>query len=140
MSDEYPFGTTRATQYIFGKTFVHDLEAMGAFYEEVFGLIPLVRHNDIMLGREISEIIYQSTFQAGPRLTLIKYLDSIGPLAGESVQGFATEDMEALIARALAAGGTVPEPIRSLPEFGVEFVFVLDPEGHVNEVTRMISA
>ena len=112
---------------------------MAAFYEEVFGIIPLVRHDDVMLGRKISEIIYQSTFEGGPRLTLIKYLDSTGPLAGEAVQGFSSEDLEALITRALAAGGTVPEPIRSLPEFGVEFVFVLDPEGHVNEVTKMIA-
>jgi predicted enzyme related to lactoylglutathione lyase len=137
MSEAYPFGTTRATQYVFGKTFVHDLEAMAAFYEEVFGLIPLTRHNDTMLGREITEIIYQSTFQGGPTFTMIKYLDSTGPQTGESVQGFMTDDMEALIARALAAGGTVPEPIRSVPAFGVDFVFVLDPEGHINEVTRM---
>jgi len=44
------------------------------------------------------------------------------------------------VARALAAGGTVPEPVRSVPEFGVAFVFVLDPEGHINEITRMLAA
>ena len=138
MTDPRPFGTTRGTQYGFAKTFVHDLDAMGRFYEEVFGLIPFNRHQDRMFGREIDEITYQSTYQGGPALTLIKYLDSTGPSAGESVQGFITEDLDALVGRARAAAGTVPEPIREIPEFGIRVAFVLDPEGHVNEVIQMI--
>jgi predicted enzyme related to lactoylglutathione lyase len=113
---------------------------MAAFYEEVFGIIPFARHDDVMFGRKISEIMYQPTFDGGPRLTLIKYQDSTGPMAGDAVQGFMSDDLEALVARAVAAGGSVPEPVRSVPEFGVEFVFVLDPEGHINEITRMIAA
>ena len=137
MADPRPFGTTRATQYGFAKIFVHDLDAMGRFYEEVFGLIPFNRHQDQMLGRAIDEITYQSTYQGGPALTLIKYLDSTGPAAGESVQGFVTEDLEALVERAQQAGGTVPEPIRDIPEFGIRVAFALDPEGHVNEIVQM---
>jgi len=138
MSDPRPFGTTRATQYGFAKTFVHDLDAMASFYEEVLGLIPFNRHQDVMLGRQIDEITYQSTYQGGPALTLIKYMDSKGPQAGEAVQGFITEDLEALVERAKRAGGAVPEPIRTIAEFGIKVAFVLDPEGHVNEVVQML--
>ncbi|MBK6287054.1 MAG: VOC family protein [Gammaproteobacteria bacterium] len=137
MTDPRPFGTTRATQYGFAKTFVHDLDAMAAFYQEVFGLIPFNRHQDAMFGRAIDEITFQSTYQGGPALTLITYMDSIGPSAGESVQGYVTENLEALVGRATAAGGSVPEPIRDIPEFGLRVAFVLDPEGHINEVIQM---
>jgi predicted enzyme related to lactoylglutathione lyase len=140
MTDPRPFGTTRATQYGFAKTFVHDLGAMASFYEEVFGLIPFGRHQDTMFGRAIDEITYQSTYAGGPALTLIQYLDSTGPSAGEAVQGFITEDLEGLVERAKWVGGTVPEPIRTIPEFGLKVAFVLDPEGHVNEVIQMLSA
>lgn len=140
MADPRPFGTTRATQYIFGKTFVHDLDAMAAFYEDVFGLIPNNRHQDEMFGRKIDEITYQSTYQGGPALTLISYLDADAPALNESVQGFMTEDLDALVERAKAAGGTVPEAVRTMPDFGIKVTFVLDPEGHVNEVIQMLGA
>lgn len=137
MSDPRPTGTSLGMMYSFAKTFVHDLDAMGEFYEQVFGLIPFNRHQDEMLGRAIDEITYQSSYPGGPALTLIKYLDSIAPDTGESVQGFITEDLAAVCERAIAAGGTVPEPIREIPEFGIKVAFVLDPEGHINEVIQM---
>ena len=137
MDQARPFGATKDAQYRFSKIFVHDLAAMDAFYKEVFGLVELFRHEDVMFGRSISEIGYQSTYQAGPALTLIKYLDSTAPLAGESVQGFTTTDIEALAARAEAAGGSVPEPICRIDQFGLSVVFIIDPEGHVNEVVQL---
>lgn len=140
MPDPRPHGFTRDAQYGFSKVFVHDLAAMDAFYREVFGLVPFDRHKDVMLGREIDEITYQATSPGGASLTLIHYLDSTGPAGGESVQGFTTTDIEALVARAEAAGGRVPEPIRRIEAFGVRVVFVLDPEGHVNEVVQIDGA
>ena len=137
MEDARPFGNTQAIQYGFSKVFVHDLDAMAVFYEKVFGLIQFNRHQDDMLGRKIDEISYQATSAGGSSLTLIKYLDSTVPVAGESVQGFVTSDIDALVARAKAAGGTIPEPIRRIEEFGLNVVFVLDPEGHVNEVVQL---
>ncbi len=137
MSDPRPSGTTRDSLYVFSKVFVHDLDAMAAFYQDVFGLIPFNRHQDAMFGRSIDEITHQSSFPGGPALTLISFLDSTGPLAGESVQGFTSTDLEALVQRALVAGGRVPDPIRHIPEFQIKVVFVLDPEGHVNEVVQL---
>lgn len=137
MDQARPFGGTKDAQYGFSKVFVRDLEAMDIFYKEVFGLVELFRHEDRMLGREISEIGYQATYQGGPSLTLIKYLDGDDPAAGESVQGFTTTDIHALVARAEAAGGTLPDPIRRVDGFGITVVFVIDPEGHVNEVVQL---
>ncbi len=137
MADVRPSGATRDAQYGFSKVFVHDLDAMARFYEEVFGLIPFNRHEDVMFGRPIDEITYQSTYPGGAALTLIKYMDSMGPSAGESVQGFTTTDIEALAGRAEAIGGKIPEPIHRVDEFGLSVVFVLDPEGHINEVVQL---
>jgi predicted enzyme related to lactoylglutathione lyase len=137
MEDPRPTGTGLGMTYIFAKTFVHDLEAMASFYENVFGLVPFGRHQDAMLGRKIDEITYQASYPGGPALTLIKYLDSTGPVAGEAVQGFMSDNLEALVERALAHGGTTPDPIREVPGFGLRVVFVVDPEGHVNEVIQM---
>lgn len=137
MADVRPSGATRDAQYGFSKIFVHDLDAMAAFYEEVFGLIPFGRHQDEMFGRKIDEITYQATYPGGSSLTLIKYLDSKKPLAGESVQGFSTTDIQALVRRAQAAGGRIPEPIRRIEAFKLDVVFILDPEGHVNEVVQL---
>lgn len=139
MTDPRPTGTNLGMTYIFAKTFVHDLEAMAIFYENVFGLVPFGRHQDRMLGREIDEITYQASYPGGPALTLIKYLDSTGPVAGEAVQGFMSDNLEALVERTLANGGSVPDPIREVPGYGLRVVFVLDPEGHVNEVIQMNS-
>lgn len=137
MADPRPTGTGLGMTYIFAKTFVHDLDAMAAFYEAVFGLIPFGRHQDEMLGRKVDEVTYQSSYPGGPALTLIRYLDSTAPTAGEAVQGFMSDDLEALVERALAHGGTVPDPIREVPAYNLKVVFVLDPEGHVNEVIQM---
>lgn len=137
MAEVRPSGATRDAQYGFSKVFVHDLDAMAAFYEEVFGLVPFGRHQDVMLGRKIHEVTYQATYPGGSSLTLIKYLDSKGPAGGESVQGFQTTNIKALVCRAEAAGGRIAEPVRRIEEFKLYVAFVLDPEGHLNEVVEL---
>ena len=137
-TEREPHVAASDTAYVFAKTFVRDLDAMGRFYADVFGLVENNRHTDVMLGRRISEIMYRPS---APRdsggLTLISYLDGDNPAAGEAVQGFFAKDIEAVCQRAIAAGGNVPEPIRAISEFGIKVAFVLDPEGHINEVVEM---
>ncbi len=140
MTQERPTGSNHGMTYMFAKTFVSDLEAMGRFYEAVLGVIPMFRHADDMLGRPIEEIGYMASYQGGPALTLISYADGNPPPAGEAVQGFITTDLEGACARALAHGGSVPQPIRAIPEFGIKVAFILDPEGHINEVVEMTGA
>lgn len=137
MTDPRPAGSSLGMTYIFAKTIVHDLEAMASFYEKVLGLIPFNRHQDQMFGRAIDEITYQASYAGGPALTLIKFLDTESPAGGEAVQGFMTADLDAVVERAIANGGTVPDPIRDIPEFNLRVAFILDPEGHINEVIQM---
>lgn len=137
MNDPRPSGSKNGMTYGFSKTFVRDLGAMARFYEEVLGLVPFNRHKDVMLGREIDEITYQASYPGGPALTLISYTDGDAPPAGEAVQGFLTQDLDAVCERARFAGGSVPEPTREVPEFGIRVAFILDPEGHINEVVQM---
>ena len=138
MSDQRPTGSKHGMTYVFAKTFVRDLDAMAKFYEDVLGLVPFNRHKDAMFGREIDEITYQASYPGGPALTLISYTDGNAPAAGEAVQGFITQDLEAVCERAKAAGGSVPEPIRTVAEFGIKVAFIIDPEGRINEVIEML--
>ncbi len=131
------FGVSKDAMPVFCKVFVHDLKAMAAFYEEVFGLVPIFEHSDDMMGRMISEIGYGAGYPGGTELTLIQYHDSKAPIAGESVIGFTTTDLNACVARAKAAGGRVHEPIKRLDQFGISVTFIMDPEGHVNEVVQL---
>ena len=132
-----PFGVTEDAMPVFSKVFVHDLAAMAAFYEQVFGLVRIFEHSDSMMGRQISEIGYQAGFPGGLELTLIHYHDSTGPVVGELVVGFTTTDLDACIARAKAAGGTVHEPIKRIDSMSLTVAFIMDPEGHVNEVVQL---
>ena len=75
MPEARPHGSKRDALYGFSKVFVHDLDEMGRFYEEVFGLIPFNRHEDVMLGRKIDEISYLASTTGGGALMLIRYLD-----------------------------------------------------------------
>lgn len=132
-----PHGVTKDAMPIFAKVFVHDLPAMASFYETVFGLVRIFEHSDAMLGRGIDEISYQAAYPGGLEITLISYCDSTGPVAGESVIGFTTTDIGALVDRALAAGGSLPDPVRRIEELNLSVAFVLDPEGHICEVVQL---
>ena len=139
MSDQpqRAFGVTKDAMPVFCKVFVHDLPAMAAFNEEVFGLVRIFEHSDEMMGRMISEISYGAGYPGGTELTLIHYHDSLAPMAGESVIGFTTTNLDSCVARAKAAGGTVHEPIKRIDQFGITVAFIMDPEGHVNEVVQL---
>lgn len=131
------YGVTKDAMPVFCKVFVHDLPAMAAYYEEVFGLVRIFEHSDEMMGRMISEISFGAGYPGGTELTLIHYHDSTGPVSGESVVGFTTTDLNACVARAKSAGGRVHEPIKRLDQFGISVAFIMDPEGHVNEVVQL---
>ena len=64
MAETRPHGASRDAQYGFSKVFVHDLDAMAAFYEDVFGLVRFNRHQDEMFGRKIDEISFQTNLLA----------------------------------------------------------------------------
>jgi hypothetical protein len=46
-----------------------------------------------------------------------------------AVQRCLSQDPEATVARALAAGGSGPDPIREIPAFDLRVAFIVDPKG-----------
>ena len=124
--------------YTFTKLVVEDLEAMARYYRDVYGLDELQRVTAEIDGGAIDEIILGlDGHYAG--LILLMWVQRARPLAGEVILGFTTPDIDALFARAEAAGGTVwerPKESRAAP--GMIVGFVADPEGHLAEVVQAV--
>ena len=54
----------------------------------------------------------------------------------ESILGFTTDDLDAFLQRALAAGGSLFREARSMDDLKVRVAFVRDVEGHLIEVVQ----
>jgi lactoylglutathione lyase len=120
--------------FAFTKLVVGDLDRCAAFYEKVCEIKPQARVEGSVAGRSITEIIYEPTNKGGASLVLLAYDDEAKPASGEIIVGFASADAEAFITRAVAAGGTVMEPVRDAPAHSLKVAFLTDPEGHLIEV------
>jgi len=118
------------------KLVVADLERAKAFYEAVCGVREVRRVEAAIEGQPITELIMASDAPGGATLILFREHDAPAPPPGACVLVFETDDVEAFVARAEQAGGSVMQPTRSRPDLGVSFAFVRDPEGHVLEPLR----
>lgn len=124
----------------FTKLLVDDLEATAAFYKTVCGLTELARVESQIAGRPISEIMFNATGEGAATFVLLKFVGAPKPHNDEVILGFQTQDVEAFMQRAVAAGGTVEEAVKAMPEHGVKVGFVRDVEGHLIEVVELLSA
>lgn len=127
---------TNLASFDFTKLVVADLERSAVFYKAVTGITEMIRFEAEICGRPIKEILFNPTGKNVSGLMLIAYTDSKQPVTGEIMVGFSTPDLEAFLARAVAAGGTVAQAIRIEPDFKVRVAFVRDPEGHLLEVVQ----
>ena len=119
--------------YSFTKLVVDDLDAMTAYYREVFGLEE-VRRVKAAIGAEGIDEIMLGIDGAHAGVILLKWLDRPAPPCGEVILGFSTSDIAALFERSTAAGGSVVEAPRMSVEAGMVVGFLTDPEGHLVEV------
>ena len=115
------------------KLVVDDLERAAEFYGKVFGLIEMHRLDAEIMGRKVSEIVFMPTYESGPMFVLAKFHDRVAPATNELILGFASQDLEALLDRAVKAGGQVAERGSS---GGFHHAFVIDPEGHVVQISQ----
>jgi len=122
----------------FTKLIVGDLEKSAAFYKSVCGVVEQARIDDVLDGRPMSEVLFNPAAPGGPTFVLLTFSDTPKPAASEVILGFITPDLDALLDRARAAGGTVVEEMGSRPELGVKVAFVRDIEGHLIEVVQML--
>jgi len=130
----------QADHFSFTKLLVDDLEATAAFYKSVCGLTELARVDSAIEGRQISEIMFNATGEGAATFVLLKFVGAPKPHNDEVIIGFMTPDVEAFVQRAVAAGGSVAEEVKSMPEHGVRVAFVRDVEGHLIEVVQLLQA
>lgn len=138
MAYQIPDAKTQDVDFMFIKLNVVGLEAAVAFYTSVVGLVEMSRVEAMIGGRPVSEVVFMPTYPGGPMFVLAHFHDTTVPAGGELMTGFATRDLDAFIARAVQAGGTVIEPAHDVPQAGMRVAFVADPEGHVLEITQML--
>ncbi|SMH37888.1 VOC family protein [Azospirillum agricola] len=127
------------TNYGFTKLLVWDLEATANFYKAVAGVVELARVEDEIGGRKIAEIMFKPTHEGASTFVLLKFLDAPKPTNDEVIVGFVTDNADAFVERAVAAGGTVVDAARDIPAHGVRVAFVTDVEGHLIEVAQLLA-
>jgi lactoylglutathione lyase len=132
-------GEARKASFGFTKLVVDDVEKMATYYTSVYGLRALHRVQAEIAGEPISECIMgPGDEMSAESLVMLKYLRRVDPPKGEVILGFITSDVDALLQRAIAAGGNVVEGTHDMPEHGVRVAFVKDPEGHLAEVVQLL--
>jgi len=129
------------TVYGFTKIVVDDLDRMAAFYQQAFGYRQLQRVHAGVAGEPIEEIILVQGEGYGEGLPLIvwKWLQRPAPAASDAILGFQSTDVDALVERVLAAGGSVVDPPHDQPEHGVRVAFARDPDGRYLELVQMLA-
>lgn len=121
----------------FTKLVVGDLEKCASFYKSVCELTEHARVDASIDGRPISEIIFNPT-QGATAFVLLTFVGAAAPQADEVILGFITPSVDAFVARARAAGGSVVQEAVNQPEHGVRVAFVRDVEGHLIEVVETL--
>jgi catechol 2,3-dioxygenase-like lactoylglutathione lyase family enzyme len=126
------------TQFSFTKLLVDDLEETARFYKSVCGMVETGRVEAEIGGRKISEILFAPAYQGAATFVLLKFLDAPKPTNDEVILGFVTDDVEAFVERAKAAGGALAKAPYDNLEHGVKVGFVTDVEGHLIEVVQLL--
>jgi lactoylglutathione lyase len=125
------------TKFGFTKLLVDNLEASAAFYKSVCGLVETKRVDATIAGRNIRELLFAPSHEGGATFVLLKFLDTPKPTNDEVILGFMTDDIDAFVERAKAAGGAVAQSASTTVEHGLKVAFVTDVEGHLIEVVQL---
>lgn len=124
--------------FSFTKVVVDDLDACAAFYAATFGLEEKYRVSAAIADRPIHEIVFTPTAEGAGTFILLQFEGGSGA-SGGVIPGFVTDDVDATIARGVAAGGTVAQAPRDMPEHGHRVGFLADPEGRIIEVAQPLA-
>jgi len=124
--------------FSFTKIVVADLDAVAAFYAATFELEEKYRVRAAIAGRPIDEIVFAPTGEGAGTFILLRFDDGTSAPAGV-IPGFVTDDVDALFARGLSAGGAVAQEPRDMPEHGHRVGFLADPEGRLIEVAQPLA-
>lgn len=122
--------------FAFTKLIVGDIAGLERFYCEALGLRVANRIEIDNGAWNLVETILAVGESAAPLLNLIHYPGRPVPPAGEAVIGFNVTDLDAVIAAAVAGGGSLAVPPVAVPEHGLRLAYVADPEGHTIELLQ----
>lgn len=122
----------------FTKLIVQDTDRMSQFYCAVCGLEEEGRGEDKIAGRPIQEVYFRADPPGTGTFTLTKFLDAQRPATEAVILGFIATDIDQFVRTALAAGGTMVDPVQSQPQHGVKVAFVKDIEGNLIEVVELL--
>lgn len=128
------------SNYGFTKIVVGDLDRTADFYKTVFDYRELQRVQSDVAGEPIEEVIMVRGPGMQGEVTLVvwKWPQRPAPRESDVILGFITSDVDAVVARAPAAGGKVIQPPRDQPEHGVRVGFIADVDGRLIEVVQML--
>lgn len=124
--------------FSFTKIVVGDLDAVATFYAQAFGLEEKYRVEAAIAGRPMHEIVFAATREGAGTFILLAFTDGVPAPAGV-IPGFVTDDIDAVFARGVAAGGTVAQEPRDMPEHAHRVGFLADPEGRIIEVAQPLA-
>jgi predicted enzyme related to lactoylglutathione lyase len=145
------------TRYTHTNVVARDWRRLAAFYQEVFGCVPLPPERHLtapwvaaitgVAGAEIhgQHLRLPGYGEAGPTLEIFQYnLPAAGPAPcvnrpGLAHLAFAVDDVAAARAAVLAAGGGAVGEVATteIPQAGrIMLAYVTDPEGNVIELQR----
>lgn len=131
---------THETLFSFTKIIVDDLDRAADFYKATMGFREYQRVKDDVAGEAMEEIILIHGEQMGESVPLIvwKFPQRKAPVDSDSILGFQTRDVDALLTRIVAAGGSAVQAPKSNPAHGVRVAFAQDPDGRLLELVQML--
>ena len=119
----------------FVKVIVEDLEKETAFYRAVLGLEQLERIQVDDDQFAVDEIALGTGSPTGCALVLVKDFRGDVPVTKSGLLGFNTQDLDALVERVRANGGTVQ--LEPFDYEGERAAVVVDPEGQMLEIIEV---
>lgn len=133
--------TINDAQFVFTKITVADIDRAFAFYSSVFGLVEIARISDGEGEMEMHEIIMGRAGEQGmpvPSLIVQCFPNKLLPPLDGVALGFTTTNIEATVAKAVAAGASVTVPVFTNTEHHLKAAFLIDPQGASVELLQYL--
>lgn len=131
-----------ALAFWFTKIDVADLDRAEHFYTSVFGLVVTRRVTSgegIYAHKEV--VMTPAGAPAGStQLLLTRFVNRAPAALGEAIVGLQVSDVDATIAAAVDAGGSLDHPAQDYPEHNLRVALIKDHEGHMVQVMQFLQS
>jgi predicted enzyme related to lactoylglutathione lyase len=131
-----------AIAFWFTKIAVADLDRAERFYTAVFGLVVAKRvtsgegsyaHEEVVMNPAGAPV-------GSTQLLLTRFVNRAPAVPGEAVVGLQVSDVNATIAAAVEAGGSLDHPARDYPEHNLRVALIKDHEGHRVQIMQVLES